>query len=388
MNLSRLYYSFNPSHAVTPILFIASGIFALFVTGVNRMDFDEKLLKRSSGTGGYLLWGESNIPIREDLSTSRGRSELGLTEENLSGMNIISIKRSSGNDASCLNLNHITAPPLLGIDPSDFITRESFSFAKSLSEENITNTWQYLNSNLGANTIYGIADQTVMDWGLKLSIGDTLILRAENGQPINIILAAGLRSSVFQGYVIIGKDNFIRYFPSVAGSSVLLVDGDPALRDLYKNSLNERLSNYGVNIEFTEDRLKAFYEVTNTYLSVFGVFGALGMITGVIGLGFVLIRNYTHRKREFALMLATGFTLRNIRSIILNEQILILFAGVTSGVLSAILSTLPSLRSTQDIPWFYLTVMVFTVVLTGLWVLYISVRSISGEVLINSLKKD
>ena len=54
------------------------------------------------------------------------------------------MKRSAGNDASCLNLNHITAPPLLGVDPSDFISREAFSFAKVLSDKNITNPWQYL----------------------------------------------------------------------------------------------------------------------------------------------------------------------------------------------------------------------------------------------------
>ena len=61
------------------------------------------------------------------------------------------------------------------------------------------------------------------------------------------------------------------------------------------------------------DRLASFYEVTNTYLSVFGVFGALGMITGIAGLGFVLLRNYNYRRREFALMLATGFNVKKIR---------------------------------------------------------------------------
>ena len=45
---------------------------------------------------------------------------------------------------------------------------------------------------------------------------------------------------------------------------------------LYKTTLNDRLANYGVNIELTTERLKSFYQVTNTYLSVFGVFGALG----------------------------------------------------------------------------------------------------------------
>jgi len=387
-SLSRHYYSFYPSHAVTPILFIAAGIFAVFITGVNRMSFDEKLLKRSAGTGGYLLWCESNLPLTADPSTQKGRVSLGLDDDSLSALTITTMKRSSGNDASCLNLNHITSPPLLGIDPGEFISRESFSFAKVLKDEKTDNPWSLLNRNKGASTIYGIADQTVLDWGLKLSVGDTLIIRAETGQRLNIILAAGLKSSIFQGYVIISKENFSKYFPSVSGTSIMLMDGDKAKTDLYKRTISERLSNYGLNIEPTPERLKSFYAVTNTYLSVFGVFGGLGMITGVAGLGFVLLRNYNRRKREFALLLATGFSVKKIRKTILFEQILILSAGVVSGALSAIVATLPSLMSGQDIPWIYLLSMIMVVMLTGLLAIYFSVKQVSGNELISSLKKE
>jgi len=352
------------------------------------MNFNEKHLKRSGGTGGYLLWCENTIPVKENMNAISGRKALGIDNEQLMKMSFVQAKRSSGDDASCLNLNHVTAPPLMGIDPADFISKGSFSFSKSIPQKNVENPWMYLNVSSENNTIYGIADQTVLEWGLKISPGDTLILRAENGQPLNIIIAAGLKSSVFQGYVLIGMDNFIKYFPSVSGSSVLLVDGDPLHIDLYKSSLNERLDNHGTYIEQTTDRLASFYEVTNTYLSVFGVFGALGMITGIAGLGFVLLRNYNYRKREFALLLATGFPVKRIKRIILSEQILILFAGVTSGVISAVVATLPSLTNSADIPWLFLGVMVSAIIITGLTVLIISVRSVSNESLISSLKKE
>jgi putative ABC transport system permease protein len=388
MGLSRLFYSLNPSHAVTPVLFIAAGIFAVLITGINRMDFDKNQFKRSSGTGGYFLWSESNISIKDDLNTERGRMGLGFDEDSLSEMDFTQIKKLSGNDASCLNLNHITTPPLLGVDAHDFIKREAFSFSKTIRSENVLNKWELLNTYAGVNTIYGIADQTVLDWGLKISVGDTLIYRTENGQPLNIIIAAGLKSSIFQGYLIIGKENFTKYFPSVSGSSILLIDGNSDLIDLYKNTLNERLANYGVNTERTADRLASFYEVTNTYLSVFGVFGAFGMITGIAGLGLVLLRNYNYRKREFALLLATGFSFRRIRRIILNEQVLILIAGITSGLVSAVIATLPSIKGNQDIPWLYLLLMIMIIALTGFTAILVSVRSISSKSLISSLKKE
>ena len=387
-NLSGLYYSFYPSHGITPILFIATGIFAVFITGANRMNPDGKHLKRSGGTGGYLLWCENTIPVKEDLNTISGSKTFGFNSGQLMKMSFAQAKRSSGDDASCLNLNHVTAPPLLGIDPVDFIAKGSFSFSKIISAKNVKNPWQFLKVNPGTNSIYGIADQTVLQWGLKIKPGDTLTLRAENGQPLNIIIAAGLKSSVFQGYVLIGMDNFIKYYPSVSGSSVLLVDGDPNKVDLYKSALNERLDNNGINIELTTDRLASFSEVTNTYLSVFGVFGALGMITGIAGLGFVLLRNFNNRKREFALMLATGFPVKKIRRMILSEQLLILFAGVTTGVISAIVATLPSLRNSPDIPWIFLFLMVFAIIITGLAALIFSVRAVTGDSLTASLRKE
>ena len=56
-NLSGLYFAYYPSHALTPVLFIAAGIFAVFITGANRMSFDNTHLKPSGGTGWLFALG-------------------------------------------------------------------------------------------------------------------------------------------------------------------------------------------------------------------------------------------------------------------------------------------------------------------------------------------
>jgi putative ABC transport system permease protein len=386
--LSRRYYSYYPSQAVTPVLFIAAGIFAVFITGANKMSFDTAHLKPAGGTGGFLLWCDNTIPVRTDVATNSGRAATGLDDEQLSDMRIVQLKRFEGDDASCLNLNHVAVPPLLGANPDEFISRGSFSFANAIEKENVKNPWKFLSMTPSDNTIYGIADQTVLQWGLKIKPGDTLIMRSENGQRLNIIIAAGLKSSVFQGYVIVGLDNFKKYFPSVPGSSVFLVDGDKKLADLYRSTLNDRFENYGIKVERTNDRLASFYEVTNTYLSVFGVFGALGMVTAIAGLGFVLLRNYNYRKREFALMMATGFNIKKIRRVIFSEQIVILSAGIISGVLPAVVATLPSLENSSEIPWIFLISMILIIFLTGTAALLFSLKSVTGSSLTASLKKE
>jgi ABC-type antimicrobial peptide transport system permease subunit len=386
-NIADSYYSFYPSHGVTPILFIATGIFAFIITSVNRKDFNSITDSKTSGTGGYLFWSENVIPIKQDLNQGSVRKDFGLDEDSLSGIRFEQMKRYSGNDASCLNLNHVSAPPLLGVDQQSFASEGAFSFAVKIKSD-IQNPWEFLSLNPGKNTVYGIADQTVLEWGLKIAVGDTLVMRAENGQPLNIIIAAGLESSVFQGYLLLGKEAFTKYYPSASGTTVMLVAGNSGAEGLYRRVLMDRFAGYGIDLERTSDRLASFYEITNTYLTVFGVFGGLGMVTGIAGLGFVILRNYNRRKHEFALLLALGFSFRNIRKMIFSEQLVILLAGIVSGTVSSLIATLPSLKSSQDIPWKFLVIILFLIFAVGSSAVMISIRSLSEGSLIQSLKKE
>jgi len=386
--ISDSYYSFYPSQALAPVLFLAAGLFAVIITGVNRMDLSDSMLKPSGGTGGYLLWGESSVPVRGNLASVAGMKEYGLDEPELKKLSLVQARKTSGNDASCLNLNHIASPPLIGIDPSEFIRKGSFSFAVKMKGIEESNPWLTLDYTPANGTIYGIADQTVLQYGLKIKAGDTLKIRTESGQVLNVIISAGLKSSVFQGYVIIGSENFGRFFPSIPGSQVFLADGDPGLAELYKNTLKERLSEYGVHFEPAGERLASFFVVTNTYLSVFTILGGIGMILGVAGLGLILIRNFNQRKRDFGLMLAEGFSLKSIRKIIFEEHARILLAGIFTGIFSSLVATRPSIMNDSDLPWKTISVMIVLVLITGLTALAASVKSIKKDSLINRIRKE
>ena len=93
-------------------------------------------------------------------------------------------------------------------------------------------------------------------------------------------------------------------------------------------------------------------------------------------------------KREFALMLATGFSFRRIRKMIMSEQLLILFAGISSGIVSAIFATLPSIRNSLEIPWVQLIILAVLIAFTGYFAILLSMRSIKEEKLITSLRKE
>ncbi len=385
---SGLYYSYYPSRAVTPIIFLSAGIFAVMITGANRQVVSEKMSLPKGGTGGFLIWAESALPVNYDLNSKEGRAEFGFDEDELNDLTFIQAKKLSGDDASCLNITHVTAPPILGMDPDPFIEKGSFSFASALKMAKNINPWSLLNETPGDNIIYGIADQTVLQWGLKIKTGDTLKYVSENGQPLNIIICAGLKSSVFQGHLLVGKRSFEKHFPSVAGNSVFLVDGKRELADLYRDVLTERLSGYGISVEPALERLASFFRVTNTYLDVFMMMGVLGMILGVAGLGFILIRNFNSRKKEFALMIATGYTVRRIRKLLLKDHFLILAWGLLTGALSALCATWPSVLSGTEMPWGLFITMLLLIFSIGYIVLAVSVSLVNRKNLIVFLKRE
>jgi len=157
-----------------------------------------------------------------------------------------------------------------------------------------------------------------------------------------------------------------------------------ASRDL----LETRFYCYGISVESAKEKLASFFEVTNTYLSVFEILGALGVFIGVFGMGFVLLRNYQVRKKEFALMLATGFSIAYIKKMVFREQLLILLAGLVTGIISAVMATLPSVRSGTEMPWLFIAIVAAAIFAAGSATLFIVARNIAGAPVISSLRRE
>lgn len=385
-NYSGLYYSRYPTQIVAPTIFLAAGIFAIAITGANKLKTNDSMLLPSGGTGGYMYWAESAVPVKFDLNSSEGRYEFGFDDEEFNDLTFAQLKRLSGDDASCLNINHVTSPAILGVPVATFIDRGSFSFASVLKGSNVTNPWELLNREVDENTIYGIADQSVLEWSFKMKPGDTLKYVAESGQELNVILCAGLKSSLFQGHLLIGEEHFNKWFPSVSGSSVFLIDGDEEKAENYSEAFINRLAFYGPAIEPSIEKLASFFTVTNTYLNVLMILGVFGMILGTAGLGFILASNFNRRREEFALIYAFGYKSRQIHKLLIKDQIIMLFWGIVTGFLSGITATLPSLRTGNDFSWMLIIVLSVAMFIIGLLTLFLSVRRLTNQRLVDELR--
>jgi len=380
----------NKGRSLAIVVLLALGAFTIIITSANRKTFHAVEDINKSGTGGYLFWAETTLPILYNLNAEEGKKSLGLENEKvLEKTRFVQFHSLDGDDASCLNLNQVQNPRILGVNPDEFTKKQAFSFAKLHKGISQNNTWQELSKKYEDNIIPAIADQTVITWGLKKSVGDTLIYLNEQGEKIKLILIAGLNASIFQGNILISDSLFSKHFPSASGSKIMLIDADKAQQNEIAETLNTNLTDYGIQISKASDRLAEFYSVTNTYLSVFMALGGLGVLIGTIGLGIILLRNMLERKHELALLLAVGYKKTEIFKLIFTENLFLLASGLVIGITAAIIGILPSILSPSfNIPGTFMFLLIIAVFVNGLLWIYLPVRMTMKGFLIKSLSTE
>jgi hypothetical protein len=361
---------------------LASGTFLVLSVGARRHDPEADAQLRGSGTGGYQLYVEMTQAIYRDLNTAEGQEAVGLDSELLKDANIVPMRLRQGDDASCLNLNRAQRPRLVAIDPANFADAGAFTFA-------VGGGWEALDDDLGDNVVVGVADNTTIMWALGKMVGGTLDYVDEAGRPFKVKLFGGLTNSVFQGQILIAEDQFIERFPSASGYSLLLVETPQASRADVKEELTIGLQDYGAEVQSTVSRLIAFNQVEHTYMSIFQLLGGLGVMLGAIGVGVLVGRNVLERRRELAVMRAIGFSVVQLRRMVLHDHWAMVSAGVGAGTLCAVLAVLPVLRSpTTSVPVTGLALTLGGIVLSAFCWTWLAARIALASPLLDALRDD
>lgn len=366
---------------------LAAGLFIVFTVGANRHTELKDWQLRSSGTGGFTLYAETVLPVLYELQSAKGRSRYNLQESLFDSLTYLPFRLHEGDDASCLNLNRVATPQLLGVDPELLWQRGSFSFNRITEEYEKMNPWRVLGKRRSDPVLPGIADETVIVWGLGKSVGDTLTYTDEYGQIFHIKLIAGLANSVFQGNIIISEKDFLEKYPSVNGHRLFLIDTDGAEADRVAGRLSWAMGDLGLDVTPTSKRLMAFNAVENTYLSIFLILGGFGVILGTVGIGIVVFRSTMERRNELALLRAVGFSHRTLKALMVKEHLFLLTMGVLCGALASLLASLPVwLAPGSQLPGLTILIIFLLVILSGtLWTL-MATRMVLSQNLISALR--
>jgi len=342
MTYIRRSLLFRKVRMLTAITLLALGAFTILVTAINRRQGKHATDDPASGTGGFQLWMESALPVEPDLNIRAERAKAGIEEDTLlARCRFIPLPGIAGDDASCLNLNVVSKPGVLGVPAGYFDSKQAFSFVSLLPGLDPDHPWMGLLSSSGKGIIHGFADLTVLTWGLHRKVGDTLFYTDEQGRRLGIRIAGGLANSVFQGSLLVSDSILRLYFPSSARVNRLLIGSPKESAGTLARILEERLRDQGTVVVPAQERMAAFEGVSNTYLDVFILLGGLGVLLGTAGLAVLVMRSLHERKEERMLYPALGFPRTLIFRLVAGEYLVILFSGVLAGAVAAVAVNLP-----------------------------------------------
>jgi ABC-type lipoprotein release transport system permease subunit len=372
--LARLGVRNAARHPVRSLLtagLLASATFLIMAVESFHRDPGRDFLERSSGSGGFSLLGESDVPIFRDLNSPKGREGLNLPQDaaaTFQGVTFFPFRFRAGEDASCLNLYQPRQPRLLGV-PRSLVDRGGFRFeaSEAPSVETRANPWLLLEEARDDGAIPVFGEANTVKWILHKGLGQELEISDERGQPVRLRFAGLLQDSIFQSELLLSEANFLKLYPRHEGYSFFLIDAPPERTGAIKKLVETELASCGFTVTLTAQRLQAYLAVENTYLSTFQALGGLGLVLGALGLAVVLLRSIWERRGELALLRALGYRQAALAWLMLAENGFLLLLGLGAGTLAALLAVAPHLvAGSGEIPWLRLLGLLVLVLWIGL----------------------
>jgi ABC-type lipoprotein release transport system permease subunit len=372
--LARLGIRNAARHPVRSLLtagLLASATFLIIAVESFHRDPGRTFFERNSGSGGFSLLAESDVPIFQDLNSAKGRDELNLpqtAESALHDVRFYPLRLRAGEDASCLNLYQPRRPRLLGV-PGSLIDRGGFSFQESEAHtaQAQANPWLLLKETRDDGAVPVFGEANTVKWVLGKGLGQELEVPDQRGQPVRLRITGLLQDSVFQSELLMSEASFLKLYPRHEGYAFFLIDAPAERTAAVREFLETGLANQGFLVTPTAQRLESYLAVENNYLSTFQALGGLGLLLGALGLAIVLLRTAWERRGELALLRALGYRRTALGWLMFAENGFLLVLGLVIGAVTALLAVAPHLfAGSGGVPVLRLLGLLMVVLIVGL----------------------
>lgn len=306
---------------------LSTGIFTIFAVGLNRPDFNRA---SPQSTGGYQMFHQVGVPLQYDLNQPLVRRRMGL-DFLPEGQQILQLKKHLVQEAGCMNLNKAQTPSVIAMDPADM---PGFGIDTSMFDK------------ASDQTPAVVIDQETLLWSLMKSPGDSLRYLSDQGDSVSVLIVGTYPGGIFHGNALMPRDDFQSLWPTETGSRILLSNTEP-----YTDLMATALSDYGLEITTTAERLRHFHEVTDTYLSIFLSLGGLGLLLGIFSLMIVIRKNLAARAKELETLHVLGYPDKNLVHMLRSENCLVSIYALVAGAVGSLISISASLTGPDAGVW-------------------------------------
>jgi len=347
---SAYQYSSKTLRYITSIAFATFMIIAIggYKTNLNMSDSNK------SSNAGFDLILKTAVPITNILKNNNIKQ---LVADNK--ISVMPIKTDDRSEADCSNVYNVTLPTIFGVPTTTLIEMDAFKFKKHMKlDEKDKSPWNLLNYNYGENVIPAFADYNVLQWSLQLKIGDTLdYVTVDKTYKIKIVGA--LDRTIFQGGIIISKENFIKVAPTIQGYTTFFINSTygRALCPTQATTIQQSLNTYGPQIETTQNYLTEMAKTQDSYLAIFMALGYIALLIGLAGTNIIFLRNIQDNTSTIIFLREIGYSPKLIRKIVSKENLLITFTGIIIGTLSAFIALIHTLST---LSWITFTILILS----------------------------
>lgn len=304
------------------------------VLGIAAGSFNSNVALDSSG---FTLQAETSLPVAIDWSTAEGRRKIRFDPQDEAAfrdVKVVSMLHSSGDNVSCLNPAKPVVPRIAAVDRR-WIESPPFAAAGIGGR----NAWPLLEGSSGsAGSIPAVGDADTLDWILESGVGGKLHFTAATGSIRDLEFVGATHGTFLSGDLLVSKAGFQSLYPNIQAPTLFLVKTPPAKIAEVRAAILRNLADYGVSVRETKSILASVRGVVNAYVSIFLVFGLLGILLGVGGTSLAAVRNAMERRSEYALMLAVGLPTRAVRYWLIAETHLAVVLGALVGCLLCVIA--------------------------------------------------
>ena len=337
------------------------GVLTVFAVGLNRPDFSHS---SKENTGGYQYYIESRIPIQYDLNTPTARHHLRL-DDLPTGTHFLQLPKHTEDEASCMNLNQVETPSVLGMNLNDMT---DFGIDTDAMQND--------------SLITVAVDKEALLWSMGKKVGDTLSYHASDGRTVQVVIATSYPTGIFHGNAIMSMEHYRQLWQDETGSRVIL-EKRSKMDELQKKATQERsmnelmsaLSDYGISVSTTTDRLRHFFEVTDTYLRIFLTLGGLGLLLGLVSLLIVIRKNLAARQDEIRLYQTLGFPDTTIVRMLRREQLIVPLLAILAGFLCSLVTISTNIGGAGRVTWLTAIILLLLILLFTWIIIYKSINS-------------
>ncbi len=352
--------SLHPARTLAVIAMVAVAEFLIVAVSSFAVQPPANPADRQGPAGGWTLMATLAEPCAADLADPATLESLGLSPDERDALRratLLPIRVSRGEDASCLNLQKVKVPAVLGVGRA-FRERGGFRFVAQRASDGSA-SWQLLGRRMGGSDgpIPAVMDEATARYALGLSgVGDRMSVTDDRGKQVELEIVGLLAPGILQGSVIVAEEDFLSIFPSTTGFRLLLaaVPGGPEEVARTEAAIRAAVADFIPTIRSCTSRLAALAAVQNTYLAGFQALGTLGLLLGTIGVAAVQARAVLERAGEIGLLTAIGFTPSRLGRLVASETLVMVGLGLVLGTLAAAIAVWPQLaagRASLAVGW-------------------------------------